>query len=125
MLQLKDIALGSTDAKNEVLSSTPEEITRFLTAFVSPPALAIEKFLNRQKYYIIGLKGTGKTALLRYVSLKLEEDETSVSNFVLFKSEVDEDLRKDFSKAARVQLVAENRDTFEGEDFATVWRWFI
>ncbi len=125
MLQLKDIALGSTDAKNEVLSSTPDEITRFLTAFVSPPALAIEKFLNRQKYYIVGLKGTGKTALLRYVSLKLEEDETSVSNFVLFKSEVDEDLRKDFSKAARVQLVAENSDAFDGDDFETVWRWFI
>jgi hypothetical protein len=125
MLQLKDIPLGSTDAKNELLSNTPDEVARFLSSFVSPPALTVDKFLKREKYYVVGLKGTGKTALLRYVSLKLEEDDKSLSSFVLFKSEVDEDLRKDFSKAARVQLVTENSGTFEGDDFEAVWRWFI
>lgn len=124
MLRLKDIPLGSTDAKNELLSSSPEEIKRFLTSFVSPPALTIEKFTSREKYYIVGLKGTGKTALLRYISLRLEE-ENSISSFVLFKSDVDEDLRKDFSRAARVQIVTENSDSFEGDDFEAVWRWFI
>lgn len=125
MLKLKDIPLGNTDAKNDLLSSTPDEIKRFMASFVSPPALDVGKFLNRQKYYIVGLKGTGKTALLRYVSLKLEEDDQSISSFILFKSDVDEDLRKDFSKAARVQQVTENSDSFEGDDFETVWRWFI
>lgn len=125
MIKLKDIPLGSTDAKNEILSSTPEEIDRFLKSFVTPPALTIEKFINRQKYYIVGLKGTGKTALLRYISLKLEEEDNSISSFVLFKSEVDEDLRKDFSHAARVQTISENSDTFDGDDFEAVWRWFI
>lgn len=125
MLALKDIPLGSTDAKNEVLSNTPEEVTRFLASFVTPPALTIQKFYARQKYYIVGLKGTGKTALLRYISLKLEEDEQSISSFVLFKSEVDEDLRKDFARAARVQLVNENIESYDGDDYETVWRWFI
>tara|TARA_R110002167_G_scaffold130417_1_gene313860 strand:- start:2174 stop:3715 length:1542 start_codon:yes stop_codon:yes gene_type:complete len=125
MLRLKDIHLGSTDAKNEVLSNSPEETKRFIESFVIPPALTIEKFLSQDKYYIVGLKGTGKTALLRYISLMLEEAGKSVSDFVLFKSEVDEDLRKDFSRAARVQLVAENSDTYEGDDYETVWRWFI
>lgn len=125
MLKLKDIPLGSTDAKNELLSCTPEEIARFLTSFVSPPSLTVEKFINRHKYYIVGLKGTGKTALLRYISLKLEDEEDSVSSFVLFKSEVDEDLRKDFSKAARVQIITENSESFDGDDFESVWRWFI
>jgi hypothetical protein len=124
-LTLKDISLGSTDAKNEVLNGTQEEISRFLASYVTPPALVIEKFFNRQKYYVVGLKGTGKTALLRYVSLKLEQAENSVSSFVLFKSDVDEDLRKDFAKAARVQVVEENSETLEGDDFETVWRWFI
>ncbi|MBW8077247.1 MAG: hypothetical protein GJU76_04035, partial [Gallionella sp.] len=85
MLKLKDISFGNIDAKNEVLSSTPEEKKRFSTSFVIPPALNIEKFLSRHKYYIVGLKGTGKTALLRYVSLRLEEDTKSASSFVLFK----------------------------------------
>lgn len=125
MLTLKDISFGSTDAKNEVLSNTPEEIQRFLKSFVTPPALTIQKFFSRQKYYVVGLKGTGKTALLRYISHKLEEDENSASSFILFKSEVDEDLRKDFSRAARVQLVTENTEVYDGDDYETVWRWFI
>jgi hypothetical protein len=125
MLQLKDIHLGSTDAKNELLSNSPEEIARFLNSFVVPPALTIDKFLNRQKYYIVGLKGTGKTALLRYVSLRLEEGDNAISSFILLKSDLDEDARKDFSKAARVQIVDENSESYEGDDFETVWRWFI
>ena len=125
MLKLKNIHLGTTDAKNEVLSNTPEEVERFVSSFVVPPALAIERFYGRQKYFIVGLKGTGKTALLRYVSLKLEESDLSVSSFVLFKSDVDEDLRKDFSRAARVQLVEENADSYESDDYETAWRWFI
>ena len=125
MLKLKDIPLGSTDAKNEVLSNSPDEFARFMSAFVIPPALTIEKYISRDRYYVVGLKGTGKTALLRYISIKLAEDEKSVSSFVLFKSDVDEDLRKDFSRAARVQLVAENVEAFDGDDFETVWRWFI
>lgn len=124
-LTLKDIPFGSTDAKNELLSSTPEEVSRFLSSYVTPPSLTVERFLKRQKYYITGLKGTGKTALLRYISLKLESEEDSVSSFVLFKSEVDEDLKKDFARAARVQLVEENSESLEGDDFETVWRWFI
>lgn len=125
MLKLKDIYLGSTDAKNEMLSNSPEEFKRFVDSFVVPPALTINKFTDRSKYYVVGLKGTGKTALLRYISIKLEEELGSISTFVLFKSEVDEDLRKDFSKAARVQIVNENSDAFDGDDLESVWRWFI
>ncbi|WP_198411261.1 P-loop ATPase, Sll1717 family [Marinimicrobium alkaliphilum] len=125
MLKLKDIHLGSTDAKNELLSSSPEEIRRFESSFVTPPALNIESYYNRNKYYVVGLKGTGKTALLRYISIKLDEKSSSYSSFVLFKSEVDEDLRKDFTKAARIQLAEDNSNEFQGNDFETVWRWFI
>ena len=47
MLKLKDIPLGTTDAKNEILSDTPEELTRFMKSFVMPPALTIEKYISR------------------------------------------------------------------------------
>jgi hypothetical protein len=125
MLKLKDIPFGSTDAKNELLCNSPEETKIFTESFVPPPALNIEGYLHRDKYYVVGLKGTGKTALLRYISIKLEVESGAVSNFVLFKSEIDEDLRKDFSKAARVQVVQENSEAYEGNDFESVWRWFI
>lgn len=125
MLKISDIFLGSTDAKNEVLGNEPNEIERFKNSFVVPPSLDIEKFSRRDKYFVVGLKGTGKTALLRYISLKLEDGINAASKFVLFKTDIDEDLRKDLSRAARVQLVDENSDSFEGDDVETVWRWFI
>lgn len=125
MLKIRDIYLGSTDAKNEVLGNEPSEIERFIKSFVLPPSLDILKFSRRNKYFVVGLKGTGKTALLRYISLKLEDGVNSVSKFVLFKTDIDEDLRKDFTRAARVQLVDENSESFEGDDVETVWRWFI
>jgi hypothetical protein len=31
----------------------------------------------------------------------------------------------DFSKAARIQITTENSDDYEGNDYETVWRWFI
>ncbi len=124
-LLLKDLNLGQTDAKNELLHNSPEEINRFCESFVAPPSLSIDRYLNGDKYFIIGLKGTGKTALLRYVSLKLELNETSRSEFVLFKSEIDEQLKKDFAKAARIQIIDENSKDYEGEEFEPVWRWFM
>jgi hypothetical protein len=43
VIKLKEIPFGSTDAKNEVLSNTPEEIRRFLASFVTPPRTSYRK----------------------------------------------------------------------------------
>lgn len=123
--KLKDIYLGNIDAKNELLNNSPEERERFLDAFVPPPNLVIENYTSKGLYYILGLKGTGKTALLRYVSIKLEEEINSYSSFVLFKSEVDEDSRKGFSKAARTSLTETNLEDMDGEEYEAVWRWLV
>lgn len=125
MLQLRDIYLGSTDAKNEVLSNDPLEVERFLSSYVTPPTLDIERFARREKYYVSGLKGTGKTALLRFIALRLQDEGCGEYAFTLFKSDVDEELRKDFARAARVQVSPENSADFEGDDFELIWRWFI
>ncbi|MFK4764875.1 P-loop ATPase, Sll1717 family [Desulfobaculum sp. SPO524] len=124
-LTLNDFHFGNTDAKNELLTYSPQEIRRFTDSFVTPPSLSVPKFLTKEKYYVVGLKGTGKTALLRYISISLEERENSICKFVLFKSQIDEDTRKGFANAVRVQLVEENSQSFEGNDFETIWRWLI
>ena len=124
-MRLKDIYIGTTDAKNELLANSPDEVARFVRLYVTPPALSVDRFSDRSKYFISGLKGTGKTALLRYVAIKLDDTLGAVSRFVLFKSEIDEDLRSDFAKAARVQLVHENSADTDETDFELVWRWFI
>lgn len=124
-MRLKDIYLGSIDAKNELLANSPDERARFTASFVVPPNLTIEEFVNREKYYVLGLKGTGKTALLRYISIRLEEVDKAYSSFILFKSEIDEDMRTDFGKTARLLFATANPDSFEGTDFEAIWRWFI
>lgn len=125
MNKLKDIYLGSIDAKNELLNNSPEERKQFVDAFVPPPNLVIEKYLSKALYYILGLKGTGKTALLRYVAIKLEEEDSVFSSFVLFKSEIDEDSRKSFSKASRASLTETNTDELDGDEYEAVWRWLV
>lgn len=124
-MRLKNIYLGSIDAKNELLADSPDERVRFTASFVVPPNLTIEEFVNREKYYVLGLKGTGKTALLRYIAIRLEEIERAYSSFVLFKSEIDEDTRMEFGKTARLLFATANPESFEGTDFEAIWRWFI
>ncbi|EAW1951339.1 hypothetical protein EGV77_25145, partial [Salmonella enterica subsp. enterica] len=121
-MKLSQIYLGTTDAKNELLTNSPEERLRFKKLYVVPPALIIDKYINHSKYFITGLKGTGKTALLRYISIVLDEQKNTTSKFILFKSEVSEDTKKDFSKASRIEEVIENSSDFEGNDFENVWR---
>jgi hypothetical protein len=68
-LKLKDIYFGNIDAKNELLNDSIDEIERFVNGFCLPPNIIIDDFLNKGKYFITGLKGIGKTALLRYIAI--------------------------------------------------------
>lgn len=124
-MKLSDIYLGTTDAKNELLTNSPDERLRFKKLYVVPPALIVDKYISHSKYFITGLKGTGKTALLRYISIVLDEQKNTTSKFILFKSEVSEETKRDFSKASRIKEVIENSSDFEGSDFENIWRWFI
>lgn len=124
-MKMSDIYLGTTDAKNELLTNSPEEMSRFKKLYVVPPSLMVDKYINHNKYFITGLKGTGKTALLRYISITLDEQKNTTSKFILFKSEVSEETKKDFTKASRIEEVIENSSEFDGNDFENVWRWFV
>lgn len=125
MKKLKEIYLGNIDAKNELLNNSPVERKQFIDAFVPPPNLVIENYLNKGLYYVLGLKGTGKTALLRYISIKLEEDALAFSTFILFKSEIDEESRKSFAKASRASLTETNIDELDSDEYEAVWRWLF
>jgi len=123
-MNLRDFDLGTTDAKNSLLFGDEAEAKLFLDSFVEPENLQIDKFIDRKKYYVTGLKGIGKTALLRYIAKQMDSD-SSQSIFVLFKSDIDENLRKNFAMAARLQVVEENSVQSESSDYESVWRWLI
>ncbi len=124
-LQLKDLYLGNIDAKNELINNSTDEIKRFENSFLMPENIILDDFLNLKRYFIIGLKGTGKTALLRYIALKANEDiNKTFSSFVLFKSGFTEDDKKGFAKAANA-LIVDVENTPDEQDFVNVWLWFF
>lgn len=124
-LQLKDLYLGNIDAKNELLKGTEEERSLFSESFFMPPNIVMEHFVSGRKYFITGLKGTGKTALLRYISIAAEEKLKAICSFILFKSEFNEQDRKDFSKAARTFVIENNAENYEEQDYEDIWKWFL
>lgn len=123
-LQLKDIFIGKTDAKNEFISNTIHEQERFIDSYLIPDNINLDNFRNGDKYFITGLKGTGKTALLRYLELSFKKNKVE-SSFILFKSEFSEEDKAAFSKAASTFLTEKNTNSDFDEDYVNVWEWFL
>jgi len=123
-LRLKDLYLGNIDAKNELINNSQEEIKRFEESFLIPENIVLDDFLNLKRYFIVGLKGTGKTALLRYLALKANEKEDTYSTFILFKSGFTEEDRKDFARVAN-GIIIDSKDIPDERDFEEIWLWFF
>lgn len=120
-LELKDLIIGKIDAKNESIDSAQNK-QRFIDGFLLPDNMNINHFINGERYYIVGFKGTGKTALLKYIQLKIEEKGLAETLFILFKSDFSDEDKSAFSKAAGCLV---NTATDEMKDFTDVWLWYI
>ena len=92
-MYLKDIFVGNTDAKNELLRGDKKEIESFKSGFLMPDNVEIDHFISGRKFYVTGLKGTGKTALLRYLGICVQEKLKAETDFILFKSDIREEER--------------------------------
>ncbi|MCM1219229.1 MAG: hypothetical protein NC548_32510 [Lachnospiraceae bacterium] len=119
-MELKDLFIGKIDAKNEPVDSERNK-RRFIDGFLLPDNIDSSQFLSGDRYYIIGLKGTGKTALLKYIQLKIEQKNTQTL-LILFKSDFSEGDKASFSRAAGCLIDAQ---TDEFKDFTDVWLWYI
>lgn len=124
-IKIKDLYLGNLDAKHELLTNTDEERERFKQSFLMPENFVIENFYNNNKFYITGLKGTGKTALLRYISIAAEENKNALTSFILFKSEFKEEDKKGFSKAVNAVFTDRTENATDEDDYVSIWEWFL
>lgn len=124
-LQLKDLSVGKTDAKNELSENSHQEKELFRNSFLIPENINIQDFIDGKRFYISGLKGTGKTALLRYIDLHLETISSCHSSFILFKSEFSDEDKAAFSQAANTYVAIKNTNENIEEDFSNVWQWFL
>ena len=89
-----------------------------------PQKIDLNDYQTGKKHFILGLKGTGKTALLRYLhDLVLEN--SCQSELLLFKSHVTEEDRQKLSKGAGFQIVGTDDVSTFIQDFKEPWKWFI
>ena len=123
-LKLKDIFIGKTDAKNEFIENSASEKEVFLRSFLKPDNLVEDDFLQGKRYYITGLKGTGKTALMRYLGIIAEKEKDAKTAFILFKSEIGEDERTKIEKAAEIIKRTEG-EVSQFKDYELPWMWFL
>ena len=116
-------SFGSIDAKHDIEGRTPEEVEYFENSFVLPPNIEIDDYLGGKKYYVSGLKGTGKTALLRYIQIKAEKIGYK-TNFILFKSEFDNYERESFHNSIEAEIPSSPDDieSKSGYDYEQAWR---
>ena len=70
-LYFREIQFGKTDASNELIEVGNDY---YLSSFLEYERYRIEDFFEGKKYFILGRKGTGKTALLKYMQCKFESN---------------------------------------------------
>lgn len=86
--QLGQIDFGAPDANAEfVLASKTNSKPLFLEAYVPPPLSNLQKFRDGECFLLLGLKGTGKTAVLRDLQSHAKSQEKSVE-FLIFRNEI-------------------------------------
>jgi hypothetical protein len=123
-MKIKDLYLGEVDAKNELLKQKRVGGDEFFRSFSIPRRVDLDEFVNGQKYFIYGLKGAGKTALLRYIHNLLIQ-KGKCSEIILFKSHVSEEDRQGLSKGAGFQILGVDGVSSFTQDFKESWKWMI
>lgn len=124
MKRLKDISFGDVDAKNEILKQTRLSTKYFFDSYYIPKRIDINDIFLGAKYFIIGLKGTGKTALLRYIHNECLRKKF-ISEIILFKSHITEDDRQTLSKSSGYNIISTEKGHVFSQDFKEAWKWLI
>ncbi|TPK05696.1 hypothetical protein FJ872_25765 [Mesorhizobium sp. B2-5-9] len=117
------INFGSIEAKHDLIGASETSQRQFEESFVRPQSLSYADFIGGSKFLVYGVKGTGKTALLHYLSIQAKKIGVD-SKFLLFSKDITEDDRKNLSKAAGFSIT-EYRPRQIEQDFEAVWLWYF
>ncbi|MGX5736946.1 P-loop ATPase, Sll1717 family [Bosea thiooxidans] len=112
-----DLFVGFTDGKHELDELTPAE---FEQAFLVPEYISEPQLTSGKKFIVVGLRGTGKTSILRWHSIKIQS-EGHVPIFILFKN-MSEEKRATTSKIVGIKEIIPDSGSYKIlQDFKHVW----
>ena len=97
------LQLGEEDARNLKLRS-PDQKQAFIRAFIEPAGFDLDEFIEGDRYFVTGAKGSGKTALLQFIRLIVERDLGATTGFYYFQSSFREVELDQFKQAIEVGL---------------------
>lgn len=119
----KDIKFGKTDASNELMDVGNDY---YLSSFLEYERYHLEDFLKGKKYFILGRKGTGKTALLKYLECKFGESAENLVIPIRFKSDFDEDEKKNVKRTSSCEqdIVIES-NTSKLRSYVLSWQVYL
>jgi len=126
-VEIKNIYIGKPDAKDEI---NYDGYDNFLETYVVPPNVNLEDLIKRKdRFFIRGYKGTGKTALLFYLNNEiLCADQQACTSFIFFKEDYTPIKRKQMGSVANSisYSIDLSKDTLlKEDDFEYIWRWII
>ncbi len=85
--RLGELDFGALGADAEVVSNNKQKRLIFDAAFVVPPGIDVDQYRRGELYFVTGRKGTGKTALLRYLHSHFDQKNT-FSHFVVYRDDI-------------------------------------
>ncbi len=124
-LLIKDIQFGKTDAYNELQEYGKK---MFRKSFLEYDKYEINNFLQGKSYFICGDKGTGKTALLKYLECILSDDHENLVIPIRFKTEFDDDDKKAFKVVSTKNIkqeIIDNTDIGNYGDCVLLWQAYL
>ena len=125
-LKIKDLYAGKPDAKDEIACGAPDT---FIKTYVVSEYFDIDSLLNKDKCFITGFKGTGKTALLYYLDEKLQMTDPSVcASYIFFKDDYPDIKRQELQRISHrivSSITIESGALIQSEDFEYIWRWLF
>lgn len=123
-INLGKLQFGEIDAKHEVFSQEREGSFILLNAFQMPPSVNFDRLLSGAKFFIYGLKGSGKTSLLLFLRHRIEQSGGD-THTVLFKSKLTEMERSRIAKIPDLTAMIDQESIKFEQDYRVNWLWFI
>lgn len=130
-MKIKEIYAGKPDAGDEIQEKGYESFANY---FIEPSGVDIDGLVSIESgtpFFIIGDKGTGKTALLHFLENRVHEiDSYACTSFISIRRDYDAVVLNKFNtigRAISTSLSIDSQVASVGEDiecdFTYIWRW--
>lgn len=130
-ITIKDIYAGKPDAGDEIREKGYDE---FAANYIEPSGVNVDGLASTTygtPFFIMGDKGTGKTALLNFLERYVQDiDANACISFIYFEKEITQAQRKQFqdiSKSISTSVSIDGALASEGQnsetDFTYIWKW--